>query len=161
MHGVIQDFQAGSRNYVQQEGFKADSRGAFRLLAQRTGHGYCWPKGTRRELVKVMPYLVEAYDLYAGAEGEPPRLLPLADANVLYDKKRAWLLAEVDRNVLRQRKLARNVLVAPACRRLAGPPFVLAPGASKLRSARARSVAGWQRWGLGCHHRMPAVTLQH
>lgn len=56
VHGLIQDFQAGTRYYVQQEGFKTDSRGVFRLLANRTGHGFCWPKGTRRELIAVMPY---------------------------------------------------------------------------------------------------------
>lgn len=67
VHGLNQDFQAGARYYVQQEGFKADGRGVFRLLANWTGHGFCWPKGTRRELVAVTPYLVEAYDLYSDA----------------------------------------------------------------------------------------------
>jgi hypothetical protein len=43
-----------------------------------------------------MPYLVEAYDLYADAEGEPPRLLPAAGITVRYnrDEKRAWPLRD-------------------------------------------------------------------
>lgn len=106
MHGLGQAYERGTNYSFKRERFKIASKGAFRLLAERTGMGHCWAKDYKIGLHELLPYLPEAYDLFADSNEEAPSLLPIADVRALFGTgKEAWLRVEVDQHVLRQRNV--------------------------------------------------------
>jgi hypothetical protein len=110
-HGVSEDVIKKKRYYFQQEGFKIRQTGVFRLLAERTGQGFCWANGYRIRIVDLLPYLADGYDLYGDIAEQAPKLLPVSDAFVLFGQKAGWIRVEIDRNVLRQRAMSPESLL--------------------------------------------------
>lgn len=55
MHGLGQAFERGSRYAFTKEKFKIAAKGAFRLLAERTGMGHCWAKDYTIGLSELLP----------------------------------------------------------------------------------------------------------
>jgi hypothetical protein len=113
-HGLSEDLAKKTRYYFQQEGFNIRQAGVFRLLAENTGQGFCWATGYRIRIVDLLPYLADGYDLYGDIGEEAPKLLPVADAFVLFGQKTGWIRIEVDRNVLRQRAMRPESLLQKA-----------------------------------------------
>ncbi len=106
MHGLGQPYERGKRYSFKQEKFKIAAKGAFRLLAERTGMRHCWATNYTIGLNELLPYLPDAYDLFADSNDEAASLLPIHSATALFgDKKQAWLRVEIDGHVLRQRNL--------------------------------------------------------
>lgn len=103
---------------IEQEKIRVWPHGVFRSLAESTGQGYCWNAGEELQLVRLFRYLPEAVDLYADAYGKASRLIPVADAKVLFGKvdgrQSAWLRIEISRATLRERKLSATRLLAEA-----------------------------------------------
>ena len=122
-HGLSQDVDRRSRYRFQQEGFKIKQNGVFRLLAEETGQGFCYANNRRLQIVRLLPYLADGYDLYGDIGDEPPKLLPIKDAFVLFGGKEGWIRVEVDRNVLRQRNMRPESLLLRA--RIFGRKFRL------------------------------------
>lgn len=122
-HGLSEDLERKTRYYFQQEGFKIKQRGVFRLLAERSGQGFCYANNHRLRIVSLLPYLADGYDLYGDIAETAPKLLPIADAFVLFGNKEGWLRVEVDRNVLTQRNISPESLLKKA--RIFGKQFKL------------------------------------
>jgi YaaC-like protein len=122
-HGLGESFDEKRRYFFQHEGFRIQARGLFRDLAESTGQRFCYAANHRLRLIDLLPYLPEAFDLYADAADEAPRLLPIADAYALFGEKQGWLRVEIDRNVLRQRGLGPETLLNRA--RIFGTAFHL------------------------------------
>ena len=123
-HGLGQAFEHGSRYSFKRERFKIAAKGAFRLLAERTGMRHCWAKDYSIGLSELLPFLPEAYELYADSNDEAPSLLPIAATKALFGAgRRAWLRMEVDPHVLRQRNLRPERLLRTA--RIFGDRFRL------------------------------------
>jgi hypothetical protein len=136
-HGVVPDPVDSQRYRFTQEWFKVKDDGVFRLLAERTGQGFCWPSGQRIQMKRIMSYLPEASDLYADAYGQHPRLIPTTEVSVLFGsvdgKKHGWLRVEVSRNALEQRKLGPERLLSAS--RIFGDRFALVADDDKPDSA--------------------------
>lgn len=113
-HGLRESVDERTRYFFQQEGFTIQDRGVFKELAERTGQRFCYARGYRLRLVDLLPYLPEAFDLYADVADEAPKLLPVADAYASFGGKQGWLRVEIDRNVLRQRGLGPETLLRRA-----------------------------------------------
>jgi hypothetical protein len=113
-HGLRESVDERNRYFFQQEGFKIQERGVFRDLAERTGQRFCYAGGHRIRVVDLLPYLPEAFDLYADVADEAPKLLPVADMYAAFGDKQGWLRVEVDRDVLRQRGLGPETLLRRA-----------------------------------------------
>lgn len=122
-HGLTSAFSRKARYYFQQEAVRIRDSGVFRQLAERTGRGFCWAKGYQMRLVDLLPYLPDAYDLYADANDEAPKLLPVADCFVLFADKNGWLRVEVSEHELRQRNIGPESLLQRA--RIFGEHFRL------------------------------------
>lgn len=138
-HGLSQNVKPGQRYSFKREQFKLNSTGAFRLLAERTGMGFCWPNNHPLGLSDLMPYLPDGYAAYADATGEAPRLLPVDSVATLFGEKSAWLRVEVDRNVLMQRNLGPERLLKAS--RAFGDRFRLVD--SDLPTASYESLASY------------------
>lgn len=110
-HGLSESSDERTRYFFQQEGFRIQARGIFRDLAERTGQRFCYAANHRLRLVDLLPYLPEAFDLYAHVADDAPKLLPVADTYAMFGEKQGWLRVEVDRNVLRQRGLGPEALL--------------------------------------------------
>lgn len=104
-HGVSARFTRMNRYRIQQERIGISQNGVFRLLAERTGMGHCYASGHEIRLVDLLAYLPEAYDLFADAFDEAPKLLPIEDCHPLFANKQGWLRVEIDRDTLKQRGL--------------------------------------------------------
>lgn len=102
-HGTSPRFARMQRYRIQQESIAVSQDGVFRLLANRTGAGYCYASGHKIRLVDLLAYLPEAVDLYADAMDEAPKLLPIASCYPLFAHKQGWLRVEIDRDALKQR----------------------------------------------------------
>lgn len=114
-HGLSQAFRPGRRYSFQRERFKIQSAGAFRLLAERTGMRHCWADGHEIGLSELLPYLPDAYDLYADSYDEAPNLIPVTSVDVLFGPgKEGWIRVEVDPHVLRRRNLKPERLLTVA-----------------------------------------------
>jgi hypothetical protein len=76
----------------------------------------------------LMPYLIDGYDLYADAEDDAPKLLPIARVDALYDTstRTAWLRVKILRNSLAQRRIGPQGLLTRA--RVFGERFHLVTG---------------------------------
>lgn len=122
-HGLKEAKEQKARYYFQQEGFRIQDRGVFRLLAERTGQGFCYAAGYRLPVTKLLPYLPDGFDLYADVADEAPKLLPVIDIQVLFRGKEGWLRVEIDRNTLRQRNIGPESL--PRRARIFGTSFHL------------------------------------
>jgi hypothetical protein len=122
-HGLAEDLKQKTRYYFQQEGFKIKDRGVFRLLATRSGQGFCYANNHRLRVVDLLPYLADGYDLYGDIAEAAPKLLPVLDAFVWFGNKEGWLRVEVDRNVLTQRNISPESLLKRA--RIFGKQFKL------------------------------------
>lgn len=113
-HGAGEGTKVGQRYTFTQEVVRLDDNGVAKALAERTGQGFWYPKG--RGTIKVsrlVAYLPEAYDLYADALGQPPKLLPVRRMGVrdtTSAPRSAWLTVEVDRTVLQQRNVNASAL---------------------------------------------------
>lgn len=104
-HGLGQAYTEGTNYSFKREKCKVAKKGAFRLLAERTGMQHCWANGYELSLHELMPYLADGYSAFADATGDAPKLLPIEGMNALFGRKEAWLRVEIDRNVLRQRNI--------------------------------------------------------
>jgi hypothetical protein len=114
-HGLSQSIQPGTNYSFKREKFKIHATGVFRLLAERTGMRHCWAKDYAIGLSELLPYLPEGYDLFAEGNDQAPNLVPLHSARALFGPGReAWLRVEIEREVLRQRKLRAESLLAAA-----------------------------------------------
>jgi len=113
-HGLRESLEERTRYFFQQEGIRIQDRGVFRELAERTGQRFCYAGSHRLRLVDLLPYLPEAFDLYADVSDEAPKLLPIADTWAAFGDKQGWLRVEIDRNVLRQRGLGPETLLRRA-----------------------------------------------
>lgn len=123
-HGLSQAYTAGVRYSFKKEQFKTADRGVFRLLAERTGMRHCWAKDYKIGLSELLPYLPDAYELFADSNEEAPNLLPVASVRALFgDGKSAWLRVEIEPHVLRQRNLRPERLLQVA--RIFGDRFRL------------------------------------
>lgn len=135
-HGLRSAFERKQRYHFTHEAVTIGGSGVFRMLAERTGQGYCYARGHRLEIRKLLPYLVEGYDLYADAMDEAPRLLPIQRVFGLFGSNKGWLRVEVDRDVLRQRKISPTTL--PTRARIFGTKFRLVE--TELRTASYESI---------------------
>jgi hypothetical protein len=126
-HGASDATQVGVRYRLTQEKLKLQSRGIVRDLAVRTGMGHCWPAGDEIQISKLLPYLVEAVDLYADASGRAPRLLPIVrtrlSATPTGAKGQAWLNVDISRAALRERGTTASKLLDEA--KILGPQYRL------------------------------------
>ncbi|MEZ5176260.1 MAG: YaaC family protein [Acidimicrobiia bacterium] len=122
-HGLTSGFARKSRYFFQQEVVRVRDSGVFRQLAQATGRGFCWAKGYEMRIVDLMPYLPDGYDLYADANDEAPKLLPVADCFALFGGKQGWIRVEVNGHELRQRNIGPESL--PTRARIFGEAFRL------------------------------------
>lgn len=118
VHGVSPDVEEKQKYRIEQEGIRIRDSGVFRLLAQATGQGFCWPAGQRIQLIRLFRYLPEAVDLYADAYGKAPRLIPASSIEVLFGaedgEQAAWLRVEVEKPTIRERKLGAARLLTEA-----------------------------------------------
>lgn len=89
--------------HFSQEQSKVKGDGAFRLLAETTGMGFCWPNNQIIRIKDLLPHLVDAEDLYADNLGQFPQLLEVASVDVLFAKKKGWIKIDVARTTLRER----------------------------------------------------------
>jgi hypothetical protein len=106
-HGLAQAYRPGVNYSFKRERFKIQRRGVFRLLAERTGMKHCWAANYEMGLHELMPYLPDAYSLYADTYGQAPRLLPVEGVQLLFGSgKTAWLRVDVSRAVLQQRQIS-------------------------------------------------------
>ena len=114
-HGASDASIPGQRYRFTQEYAKISQSGVLRLLASRTGQGFCWPTGERIQIARLAAYLVEGADLYGDAVGTKPKTVPVAATGVRAAAtgatKEAWLTVDVARMVLEERGLtARSLL---------------------------------------------------
>lgn len=114
-HGASDASSPGQRYRFTQEFAKVSQNGIFRMLAIRTGQGFCWPSGEKIQISRLSAYLVEGADLYSDALGTKPKLVPIAQSDVRSSgagsKRLAWLTFDVSRMVLEERGLtARSLL---------------------------------------------------
>jgi len=113
-HGLTSAFSRKTRYYFQQEAVRIREFGVFRQLAEKTGCGFCWAKGYKMRLVDLLPYLPDACDLYADANDEASKLLPIDDCYVLFGDKKGWIRVEVSKHELRQRNIGPESLLKRA-----------------------------------------------
>lgn len=118
-HGASDASAPGQRYRFTQEFAKVSQSGIFRMLATRTGRGFCWPSGEKIQISRLSAYLVEGADLYSDALGTKPKLVPVAHSEVLSSgtgsARQAWLTVDVSRMVLEERGLtARSLLQGAA-----------------------------------------------
>lgn len=114
-HGLRDSFTPGKRYSFKREKFKILARGVFRLLAERTGMRHCWANDYTIGLSELLPFLPEGYDLFAESNDQAPDLIPIESARALFGSGReAWLRIEVEREVLRQRRLGAESLLEAA-----------------------------------------------
>lgn len=118
MHGLGDEFKASARYRFTQEKFKIHKEGVFRLLAESTGMGHCWPKGTVLQVSDLLPFLVESGDLYSEAAGRRPKLMRVQRTQVRATgtgpNQEAWLVVDVSRLQLRQANVGAAALVVNA-----------------------------------------------
>jgi hypothetical protein len=114
-HGLAQAYRPGERYSFKRERFRIQKGGVFRLLAERTGMKHCWAANYELALHELMPYLPDAYNLYADTYGEAARLLPVEGVQLLFGTgKTAWLRVDISRAVLVQRHISAARLVDEA-----------------------------------------------
>ena len=113
-HGMTQAYEPGTNYSFNREAFRIKQAGVFRYLAEKTGMGHCWANNYELTLRELMPYLPDAYMLYADAYARTPRLLPVDDVSVLFHGRTAWLRAEVKPEVLKQHELSAPRLLEQA-----------------------------------------------
>ncbi|MHC9290818.1 YaaC family protein [Mycobacterium sp. LTG2003] len=114
-HGASDSSTPGQRYRFTQEHAKVSQNGVLRMLAARTGQGFCWPSGARIQISRLAAYLVESADLYSDAFGTKPKLVPVAATEVrsagAARSRIAWLTVDISRMVLEERGLtARSML---------------------------------------------------
>ncbi len=126
-HGAGEGTDIGQRYTFTQEVLRLDDKGVAKDLALRTGRRFWYPKGHRMiKVSRLAAYLPEAYDLYADALGQPPKLVPITRMGVRETTgtpRSAWLTVDVDRAVLQQRGI--NATALPAKAALFGRNFRL------------------------------------
>ena len=113
-HGMTQAYEPGTNYSFNREAFRIKQAGVFRYLAEKTGMGHCWANNYELTLRELMPYLPDAYMLYADAYARTPRLLPVDDVSVLFHGRTAWLRGEVKPEVLKQHELSAPRLLEQA-----------------------------------------------
>ncbi|WP_420638014.1 YaaC family protein [Candidatus Poriferisocius sp.] len=108
-HGASAKFVRKRRYRIEQESFTIGKKGVFHLLASRTGAKFCHEDSARDgktiALLRLLPYLPEACDLYTDSTDRLPKLLPITSCYPLFANKKGWLRVEIDRNTLRRHKL--------------------------------------------------------
>lgn len=117
-HGVSDSTKPGSRYRFTQEYLKIQGGGVAGMFASRTGMGHYWPKGELIQVSRLLPYLVEAVDLFADATGKKPKLLPVHRTYVKSTSKRgggnAWLVVDVRRSSLDEHAMSANEVLRSA-----------------------------------------------
>lgn len=102
-HGTSDAYTRKKRYRFTQEYVKVSQSGVFHLLAKTTGKGFCYSTGTTLRVAELLPHLVDGYDLYADSTGNLPKLLPIYNADVLFDGDSAWIKIDVLKEELRRR----------------------------------------------------------
>ena len=114
-HGASDAYVPGQRYRFTQEFAKVLGSGVLRMLAERSGQGFCWPSGDKIQIARLAAYLVEGADLYSDALGTKPKLLPIASTQVRSSgtgsRRTAWLTVDVSRMVLEERGLTPRSLL--------------------------------------------------
>lgn len=117
-HGISDATSPGLKYTFAQERLTTQQQGVVADLARNTGMGHWWPKGSKIQVAKLLPYLVEGVELYADATKQAPRLVPASSVRVLSDgsgpNRHAWLAVDVRRDALRERGLTATNLLKEA-----------------------------------------------
>lgn len=118
-HGASDASSPGQRYRFTQEYAKVSQNGVLRMLATRTGQGFCWPSGEKIQISRLSAYLVEGADLYSDALGTKPKLVPIEGTGVRSSgsgsSREAWLTVDISRMVLEEQGLtARSLLQGAA-----------------------------------------------
>lgn len=77
-HGASDKTSVGQRYSFTQERVGTQRRGIAQELATRTGMGFWYASATSIKVASLVSYLPEAYDLYADALNQAPKLLPVS-----------------------------------------------------------------------------------
>ena len=121
-HGLSSHELDRQRYWFAHETIQVNGEGIFRAFAGCTGAGFCWPKSTKIPLAKLLPYLVEAFDLLQDS-GATAKLLPVKTMDV-------WVAPEPQgRNTSIRVHIERDVL-----ERHGVPPSTLSAHRGHLRS---------------------------
>ncbi len=141
-HGASDGSTLGQRYRFTQEYAKVSQSGVLRMLAVRTGQGFCWPSGAKIQISRLAAYLVEGADLYSDALGTKPKLVPVAATAVRSSgsgkSRTAWLTVDIARMVLEERGLTARSLLDQAA--VFGSKFQLVHDASDVDTCTYESV---------------------
>jgi hypothetical protein len=122
LHGAGDANQFKTRYRFTQESLRVRNKGIFREIADRTGAGFCYPNGEVLAVTQLVKYLCETSEDYENSIGNFPALLPLSSLQVLRGEAEVegtvkgvlWLRGEIDKGLLKARKLNSVSLFAEA-----------------------------------------------
>lgn len=141
-HGASDASTPGQRYRFTQEHAKVSQDGVLRMLAVRTGQGFCWPSGSKIRISRLAAYLVEGADLYSDALGTKPKLVPVVGTVVRSGgagkSRTAWLTVDVSRMVLEERGLTARSLLDQAA--IFAARFQLVHDASDVNTCTYESI---------------------
>jgi hypothetical protein len=117
VHGAGDAYTPKQRYRFSQEFLKTHSGGVLKEVAERSGAGFAYQSNEKLSVSALGSYLCETHEEYENSIGSYPKLLPI-ELTVLrgaveIDGKATgtlWLRAEIDRGLLKARKLNSKTL---------------------------------------------------
>jgi hypothetical protein len=113
VHGASDAYKAKQRYRFSQEALRTYNIGVLREIGSRSGACYAYQSNETISISALCAYLCESHEEYENSIGNYPKVLPIQDLSVLRGKVlhkaketgALWLRAEIDRGLLKARKL--------------------------------------------------------